>query len=81
MKAEDVHFHVLKLFTFPLTAKERGRTVLHETGLAFAETGDVGRNKVFGAHAFPWFAGSGCCEGALALNASGEGLLLSAQGR
>lgn len=81
MKAENVHFHVLELFSFPLTAKESGRTVLHETRLAFAETGDVWRDKIFGAHAFPRFTGSGCCERALALNASGEGLLLSAQGR
>ena len=81
MKAEDVHFHGLKLFSFPLAAKESGRTVLHKTGLALAETRDVGGNEVFGAHTFPWFSGSGCCEGALALNASGEVLLLSAHGR
>ena len=81
MKAENVHFHVLKLFPFPLTAKKSGGTVLDQTRLAFAETGDIGRDKVFGAHPFPWFTGSGGREGALALNASGEGLLLSAHRR
>ena len=77
MKAEDVHFHVLKLFSFPLTAKESGGTVLHETRLTFAETGDIRGNEIFGANPFPWFAGTGCCEGSLALNSTGEGLLLS----
>jgi len=81
MKAEDVHFHMLKLLPFPLATEESGCTVLHKTSLAFAETGDVGRDKVFGAHPLPRFPGSGCCEGALALNAPGEGLLLSAHGR
>ena len=72
---------MLKLFSFPLTAKESSRAILYETCLAFAETGDVGRDKVFGAHAFPWFAGSGCREGALTLNAPGEGLLLGTHRR
>jgi hypothetical protein len=81
METENVHFHVLKLFPFPLTTQESGSTVLYETRLALAETRDVGRDKVFGAHPFPWFAGSGCCEGALALNAPGEGLLLGAHAR
>ena len=72
---------MLKLLPLPLATKEGGRTVLYEAGLAFAETRDVGRDKVLGAHPFPWFSASGCREGALALNASGEGLLLSAHGR
>lgn len=72
---------MFKLFPFSLTAEESGRTVLHETGLAFAEAGDVGRDKVLSAHAFPWFPASGCGEGSLALNASGEGLLFGAHGR
>jgi hypothetical protein len=76
MKTEDVHFHVLKLFSFPLTAEESGGTVLDETRLAFAETRDIGGNEIFGANPFPWFTATGCCEGSLALNASGEGLLL-----
>ena len=80
MKAENVHFHVLKLFPFPLTAEESGRSVLYETRLTFAETRDIGWDKVLGAHPFPRFPASGCREGALALNASGEGLLLSAHG-
>lgn len=77
MKAEDVHFHMLKLFSFPLTAKEGGCTVLHETRLAFAETRDVGGDEIFGANPFPWFTATGCCEGSLALNASGEVLLFA----
>jgi len=81
MKAENVHFHVLELFSFPLTTEESGSTVLDETRLAFAETGDIRWDKVFGAHAFPWFAGSGCRERALTLNAPGEGLLLGTHGR
>ena len=61
-----------------MTTEEGGGTILDETRLAFAETGDVGGNEILGAHAFPRFSGSGCCEGTLALNASGERLLLSA---
>ena len=81
MEAKNVHFHVFELFSFPLPTQESGSTVLDETRLTLAETGDVGRDKVFGAHALPWFAGSGCCEGALTLNAPGEGLLLGAHAR
>jgi len=74
----NVHFHMLKLLPLPLATEEGGRAILYEAGLAFAETRDVGWDKVLGAHAFPRFTASGCREGALALNASGEGLLLSA---
>lgn len=79
MKAEDVHFHALKLFSFPLAAKESSRSVLHETRLTLAQTRDIRRNKVFGANSFPRFADAGCCEGPLALNTSGEGLLFVEQ--
>ena len=80
MNGEDVHFHMLKLFSFPLTAKESGRTVLHETRLAFAETRDIRGDEIFGANPFPWFTGTGCCEGSLALDTSGEGLLFHEEG-
>ena len=72
---------MLKFFPFPLAAKESSRTVLHETRLTFAETGDVGGDEVLGAHTFPRFSASGCCEGALALDAAGERLLLPAHAR
>jgi hypothetical protein len=81
METENVHFHVLELFPFPLTTQESGSTVLYETRLTLAKTGDVGRDKVFGAHPFPWFAGSSCCERALTLDTPGEGLLLGAHAR
>ena len=68
---------MLEFLPFPLATEESGRTVLDQTRLALAKTGDVGRDKVFGAHAFPGLAGSSCCEGTLALDTPGEGLLLS----
>jgi hypothetical protein len=77
MKAEDVHFHALKLFPFPLTAEESSRSVLDKTRLALAHTGDIWGNKVFCAYAFPRLTGAGRREGSLALNASGEGLLFA----
>jgi len=81
LELRDSDFHKLELLPLPLATEEGGGTVLYEARLTLAETGDVGWDKVLGAHAFPWFAASGCCEGALALNPSGEGLLLSAHGR
>ena len=66
---------MLELFPFSLTAEESGGAILHETRLAFAKTRDIRRNKLFSADTLPWFAGAGCSEGSLALNAAGEGLL------
>ena len=45
-----IHFHVLKFLSLALSAEEGGGAVLDEPGLAFAETSDIGRNKVLGGN-------------------------------
>lgn len=46
-----IHLHILKLLPLALPAEEGGGAVLDETSLAFAETRDIGRNKVLGRDA------------------------------
>lgn len=45
----DVHFHELELLALTLTTEKGRGTVFNEAGLAFAQAGDIGGDKVLAA--------------------------------